>query len=102
MEALDWTLDCLVQDDDELIVVRGFDAGELGTSAGHLRTLYPPIITIAIYAHSHLCNPPSMLNAYLDPTVTFACKSRAYFSNRRYPIQTTEITMTYETRHGNS
>ena len=31
VEALDWTLDCLVQDDDELIVVRGFDVEELGT-----------------------------------------------------------------------
>lgn len=29
-EALDWALECLVQDDDEFIVVRGFDAGELG------------------------------------------------------------------------
>jgi hypothetical protein len=29
-EALEWALESLVQDDDEFVVVRGFDAGELG------------------------------------------------------------------------
>lgn len=31
-EALDWTIESLVQDGDELIVFRGFDADELGMS----------------------------------------------------------------------
>lgn len=30
MEALDWTLETLVQHGDELIVVRGFDLEDLG------------------------------------------------------------------------
>lgn len=30
MEALDWTLESLVQHGDELIVVRGFDLEDLG------------------------------------------------------------------------
>ena len=30
MEALEWALESLCQDDDEFIVVRGFDTGELG------------------------------------------------------------------------
>ena len=29
-EALDWAMDSLVQDGDELIVVRGFDGDECG------------------------------------------------------------------------
>ena len=32
-EALDWTMESLVQDGDELIVFRGFDADDLGMSA---------------------------------------------------------------------
>ena len=30
-EALEWALECLVQDGDELVVFRGFDQEELGT-----------------------------------------------------------------------
>lgn len=30
-EALEWVLECLVQDGDELVVFRGFDQEELGT-----------------------------------------------------------------------
>lgn len=41
VEALDWTLDCLVQDDDELIVVRGFDVGELGTLRISQLSIFP-------------------------------------------------------------
>lgn len=36
-EALDWALECLVQDDDEFIVVRGFDTGELDKDTEALR-----------------------------------------------------------------
>jgi len=30
LKALEWCLEELVSDDDELVVVRGFDAGDLG------------------------------------------------------------------------
>lgn len=32
-QALDWALDCLVQDGDELVVFRGFDEDDLGMSS---------------------------------------------------------------------
>lgn len=34
-EALDWVMESLVQDGDELIVFRGFDAEELGMPLSH-------------------------------------------------------------------
>ncbi|CCA69936.1 hypothetical protein PIIN_03876 [Serendipita indica DSM 11827] len=37
MEALDWALESLCQDDDEFIVVRGFDTGELDKDHDTLR-----------------------------------------------------------------
>ncbi|KAG8802934.1 hypothetical protein FRC16_008264 [Serendipita sp. 398] len=37
MHALDWALECLCQDDDEFIVVRGFDVGELDKDHDTLR-----------------------------------------------------------------
>lgn len=35
-EALDWCLESLVQDGDELVVLRGFDPEVLGTIQEHL------------------------------------------------------------------
>ncbi|KZO94764.1 hypothetical protein CALVIDRAFT_538870 [Calocera viscosa TUFC12733] len=40
-EALDWALEWLVQDDDELVVLRGFDT-EDAASASLSHTLCPP------------------------------------------------------------
>ena len=34
-QALDWALDSLVQDGDELVVFRGFDEDDLGVSRFH-------------------------------------------------------------------
>ena len=39
-QALDWAIESLVQDGDELIVFRGIDQEELGTSRAHLPRLW--------------------------------------------------------------